>query len=467
MTESTPDSYQAAGELPPPLEFDPTRGGETPLRGAPGTVVLLLAGESERRWAAEAALELSGAWAEESRRIVLADLHLEDPLLHEVAGTDNLEGVVDVFLYGASVARSARAVPGRNFYLITGGTYEPDADAIYHHPRWAKLVAGFREASASLVLFAPAESADVEAIAEIVDQVVLLGDSALSSGALAPLASRGLEPLAVLVPPAAASERAAAEAPARSVAEERELMIPPPPVRTARPRSRGVLIALLVLTAAAVLGALGYFFALRGAESSTGAAESAPSREAAAGAAAPGAGASRTGDPLPYSVQVRAYPSLSAARAQLENERSRFPGAQFFISPEEIQGILYYRILAGLAPDTAAATRLREQLVSGGALEESEAAASWSLIQYTPLAFDLGEFDSAAEASAAADSLHAQEIPTYVVPVPYSDGARRWQLYGGAYRDSASAEALRERLREAGIQPRLVARIGEAAAPRR
>nr|MBA2670597.1 hypothetical protein [Gemmatimonadota bacterium] len=66
-------------------------------------------------------------------------------------------------------------------------------------------------------------------------------------------------------------------------------------------------------------------------------------------------------------------------------------------------------------------------------------------------------------AAAVGDSLSTREIPTYAVPVPYEDGTRRWQLYGGAYRDSATADAMRRRLTGAGIDPRLVLRVGEPA----
>src|SRR3712207_8543000 len=61
----------------------------------------------DRRWAADVAIELGEVWAKDGRRIVLADLHLEAPLLHAGLDVSNMAAVVDIFLYGASLSRIA------------------------------------------------------------------------------------------------------------------------------------------------------------------------------------------------------------------------------------------------------------------------------------------------------------------------------------------------------------------------
>jgi hypothetical protein len=484
----------AADALPQPTVYDPSADLTVPsilARMEPvGTVVLLLAGRAERRWAAQAAVELSTAWAQGGTRIVLADLQLEDPVLHERIGSENLEGVADIFLYGASLARIARPVRGRGFFLIPAGTYAPDPGAIYRHSRWPKLVAGFRDADASLLLFAPAQGTDLDALAEWVTEVVLLGEPP-SAAALEPLTRRGIPVRALVVGPSAAPRppdppartreapvQAAvatapppvvrAEAPRAPAADrELELELPPPPVRE-RPPNRGALGFLWLLLLVGLLAAAGFAASRYRPDLFPWASP----RQAPAGqdtlalAPAPRPGEpTPTGQPLLYSVQVKSFTSLTAARDQAELDRFRLRGAPFYVVPEEIQGILYYRILAGLAPDTAAATRLRDRLVQVGVVDPEDAAGTWSLIQYTPLAFDLGAYPSAAEAGVVADSLLEASIPSYVVEVPYSDGSLRWQLYGGAYRDSASAERLRQALAAAGARARLVARTGAPAAP--
>src|SRR5688500_7066668 len=128
MTDSSP----ATGPddvLPPPTLYDPADDKETPPGTDPaGAGVLLLVGDAEASWPAATALERTSAWSRGGRRIVLADLHLENPFLHEAIGDENLEGLVDVFLYGVSITRSARPVPGRGFHLLPAGTYTSDVE---------------------------------------------------------------------------------------------------------------------------------------------------------------------------------------------------------------------------------------------------------------------------------------------------------------------------------------------------
>ncbi|MEX2581770.1 MAG: hypothetical protein WD766_00720 [Gemmatimonadota bacterium] len=462
-----------------------------------GTVVLLISGEIDRRWAAAAAVELGSAWARGGRRIVLADLHLEDPLLHAGLDVSNLEGVVDIFLYGASLSRIAQPVRGGEFYLIPAGTYAPDVGEIYRHPRWRKLVAGFRDSDAALVLFVPADGADLEALASWSSEVIMLGpppddefveavhsagldivavlESAVAApAALAdpPLASAGTPDTVdssaassadrVLSPAAEPSKLPASprssSRPSRPIEPELELELPPPPVRR-RPERRRTSVILWLLFLIVLLGTAAYLVATLRPDLVPGAPPGAAAEgEAVEASTAPAP--NRLGELLPYSVQVRAFTSLDAARAEITADQRRLQNALFFISPEEIQGILYFRILSGLSTDTASATRLRDRLVEIGSVDEEDAAGAWSLLQFTPLAFDLGEFATREHAAAQADSLLALEIPSYPATVPYSDGTQRWQLYGGAYRDSASASSMREMLEAAGMPTRLTARTG-------
>lgn len=457
-----------------------------------GTVLVLLAGDADRRWAADVAVDLSAQWAAQGRRIVLADLHLENPVLHLGLDVPNLEGVVDIFLYGASLSRIAKPVRNGSFYLIPAGTYAPDLEEIYRHPRWKKLVAGFRDTDATLILFAPAESVDLEALARWSSDAIILGTEASGNlrARLEGLSFRVLKaidgddggvgaPAAAIAAPTPAPTRSDPEpegdSPTGPVPErppvtqvhrppESELELPPPPVRRRRPR-RTTSILLWVLFVVILLGTAAYLVAmlrpdlLQRLVGGSPAAVTAVVEEPAA-APAP----TRTGELLPYSVQVRAFPSLNAALEELAADQARLDSVPFFISPEEIQGIVYYRILSGLATDTASAIRLRDRLVEIGAIDEEDAAGTWSLIQFTPLAFDLGEYASPTAAAARADSLIELEIPTYPATVEYSDGSRRWQLYAGAYPDSASSLRMREMLTAAGVEAPLSARTGQPAA---
>lgn len=470
----------APSDLPPATIYDPADDESTPFGAEPtGTVVLLLASATDREWAARTAVQLSTEWSRNGRRIVLADLHLEDPLLHDAVGAENLEGIVDVFLYGASIARSARPVRGRGFYLIPAGTYTSDVGALYRHPRWPKLVAGFRDAGASLVLFAPVQTVDAQAAAAWVDQVILLGDPP-ASGALAAFRAGGAELRGLIVPPERdAAPRAPLPSPAAPLSPESApaleaqpasrdsatLHLPPPPTRPEKRSQRAVLVAMMVVLAVAVVALVGFLIASRRPDLLPWAGVAAPAvidstRTAAAARSAPRA----LGEPLPYSVQVVAYQSMDPARQQLQSLASRFDDVLFFISPEDENGVVYYKILAGALRDTAAAHQLRDRLTSAGVIEREDAIGDWALIRSVPMAFALRELPTRDAARAAADSMLAGSLPAYALPVPYSDSTRRWQVYGGAYADSTGAEGMRRLLASAGLEARLTPRRGAAEA---
>lgn len=480
MSDSSPDPERNPMDLPPSTIYDPADDQVTPFGAEPtGTVVLLLVGDVDRWWAAETAVELSSTWARNGRRIVLADLFLENPILHEVTGAENMDGIVDVFLYGASISRSARPVSGRGFYLIPAGTYTSDHDVIFRHSRWPKLVAGFRDADASLLLFAPADAPELAALAPWVSQVVLLG-APRESAVLGPLLAAGAEvrglleptrapafpPLDVLTLPAAAA-RGEAEEPRAETA----LHLPPPPVRTARQPPRLLNIVLGVLIPLVLLGAAAYIFAslrpdlLPAWARPTAPVADQPARVTPPRVITPIPLPRRQGETLTYSVGVISFRSFSGAQRRLTSLRDRKDGVLYFISPEEIQGILYYKVLAGALPDSTAARQLKERLVKAKLISAEDAADAGALIQPTPYAFDLGERATDSAATAAADSFAVRNVPAYDLAVPFSDGSRRWQLYGGAFADSTTAEGMRKLLSTAGVTPKLVPRVGVRAAP--
>ncbi|HEX8242322.1 MAG TPA: hypothetical protein VF541_02455, partial [Longimicrobium sp.] len=180
MTDPQTATGYSGRRLPPPTFFDPTferlPGAAAFDAQHTGPVLLLFDPRADRAWVADAAIALATGWNAAGRRTVLADVSIEDPILHERVGVPNLDGVVDLFLYGASLARSARPVPGRGFLLITAGTYTPEPDAIFRHPRWGKIVDGFREAQASLLLFVPLDAPGLAALGQWAQEVILLGD---------------------------------------------------------------------------------------------------------------------------------------------------------------------------------------------------------------------------------------------------------------------------------------------------
>ncbi|HEV2130037.1 MAG TPA: SPOR domain-containing protein, partial [Longimicrobiaceae bacterium] len=389
-----------------------------------------------------------------------------------------------------------------------------------------KLLAGFRDAHASLLLFVPVDAPGLTALAQWSAQAVLLGEQWSGSEAPPPL-PEDLAVLATLTPPArdGASTETASVAPAfvdepdfrepgetallpdesapqeapvePEVREERDpvsaggvaeptMVIAAPDVRerervpqspaaavaaeerSARRYRRTWTIALWVVLATLGLAAAGYLTVLYrpdlfGGVTNRGAgAGNVELASAGTGISAPPSPpATRAGTELAYAVQLMAFRSHGAAREQVAAEERRLGDQPVYISPELIQGILYYRVLAGMPADSAAALRLRQRLLDAGAIDAEDAAGALDLIQYAPLTFQLGEFSTRRAALARADSLVQLGIPSYPAAVPYSDGSERWRLYGGAFRDSLHAEGMRELLSQAGLEPPLVARRGK------
>ena len=78
-------------------------------------------------WAGTAALDLARAWSRGGQKIILADGALNNPTLHQLAQIENVEGLSDAALFGASVRKVARQVNGESFFLITAGTFASGA----------------------------------------------------------------------------------------------------------------------------------------------------------------------------------------------------------------------------------------------------------------------------------------------------------------------------------------------------
>jgi hypothetical protein len=533
MTDPQTATGDPGPRLPPPTFFDPAferlPAAAAWTGGDPGPVLLLFDPRADRAWVADAAIALATGWNAAGRRTVLADLSIEDPVLHERVGVPNLDGVVDLFLYGASLARSARPVPGRGFLLITAGTYTPDPEAIFRHPRWEKIVAGFREAQASLLLFAPLDARGLPALARWAAEAVVLGDRAegelfeslVPPGArirawLTPPARPGADVRPVDARAAAAPQPAppsvdrfpqpepaagiqpwnapprepaprgpqplptaadAAHVPAQALpvpeVQWDDTVAPEPGGKTRKKKSipkqrkvSPVLLVLLVLVLMAVAVGVAVAFLPGLLPSKT----SGPHARAVGGrlpAPRPTIVAAPAGTPRPYAVFVRAYQGDGGHRAALDlasQVERDFPGTVAYVTPEEMSGVLYYKVMAGMLDDTAQAAALRKRLVDGHVASPDAAGGRSAIVQARPWAYDVGDFPSREAAQTQASALAARAIDTYAVPVPRTDGSESWTLYAGAYPDSARAEPMKKMLEAAGLPARLVRRVGRAPA---
>jgi hypothetical protein len=126
---------------------------------------------------AEVALGIGRAQAAH-RRVAVVDLFGDAPPLQALLTSDDPHGIVDSFEFGVSLNRIAQEVPGAGeLFVIPSGTVPIDYSSMLANARWRRLAGGFREVGALLVLAAPANA---ESLAELVlatDGAVIVGDT--------------------------------------------------------------------------------------------------------------------------------------------------------------------------------------------------------------------------------------------------------------------------------------------------
>ncbi len=459
---------------------------DTPADELP--VLVLLAGPSVRTtgWAAEAALRLSREIAKRGREVVLVDGCVAEPVLRGTLGAGSGEGLTDVLLYGATIEHAAQPLEERLSYLPTGPAV-PEPEAVLDHADWERVIRRARAAGRTLVVIVPGATAGADRLSVRAGTVVLL-----TAGAEAERLLKELPPqasvAAVLTPPGAEAvlpppdgerigqgaavaggEAEAGQEAAVALAEARgggetgpDLEVPPAADRAERRRSpwpvAGVVLALILILVAWLLWR-GSGRSVSGAGGSLDSGDGSGADPAGGAALAAGPRRPRTGgdEPLAYSVAIESHPDVQTAMARaLELRDSLGPGVRFFVSPIRLDSVVYYRLLAGPAPDSASADALMRRLVEAGI---KSGADDWS-VRPTPWAFQLAEFASADSAEEQQQALNRRHVPTYVIEVADSAGGSRYRIYSGAFEGPALSEVLGTLLREAGVQSNLVRRTG-------
>ncbi|HEX6134648.1 MAG TPA: hypothetical protein VFZ24_11825, partial [Longimicrobiales bacterium] len=271
------------------------------------TAVALVVGPRARAsgWAARAAVALATRWRG-PRRVLLADLDLERPVLHVAAGVPNEEGVIDMVDYGVSLGRLIRPAGGGAFDLIPAGIFTPEPADILRHENWARVLVEVAARRGTLLAFVPSEAEGVEAVIERTGAVLVLAEDDEGRGVV----ERLPHPYAVLaiLTPAPEAEAAAAEPqpPAREAAATAAGAAPaagppavvattPAPLRPASPTQADVPAeepeepAVEEATEAGVVAAGTAAGAAEGAAAAGAPAATAAAAAAGAGAAAAGA----------------------------------------------------------------------------------------------------------------------------------------------------------------------------------
>jgi hypothetical protein len=156
-----------------------------------------------------------------------------------------------------------------------------------------------------------------------------------------------------------------------------------------------------------------------------------------------------------YFLTLGSYSEGAVAALQAEYLAERRPDLLFIVSPVDVNGEVFHRLLAGAAADSIAA-ELRGSL--GRTLTQEDPGA-W-VVRHAPMSFHIGSFETPVEARARAAELHALEIPAYVLHERSNPGRESFEVWAGAYTDAAEAGHLARALELNGIEPSLVRRTG-------
>ncbi|HUE76688.1 MAG TPA: SPOR domain-containing protein [Longimicrobiales bacterium] len=446
---------------PAAVLFDPGSSELPPGLGQvltePETPILLLVAAEANHAAAHLAIGLAEARARQGRDTLLADADLDAPRLHRLLDVSNLEGLVDVFLFGASLPRVSVRPQTHSFEFVPAGAYAPDPAEVLESARWDRIAEDLAGAEAVLLVHVPAAAAGVRELSRRVGSAVLLGDERSAERA-----AERLDPscriLAVVQRPdrMAPDKLAAQAAPASTGAAtifDGPQLTEPVVIRARKPeRTSSPLLLVLLLLLLAAAGWLGYqeFFGGRTGDGS-------PVDAVAAAEPTPPPRGALVEMPLPFSVAVELHQDLNAATERVRRLGAAERGVSFQLSPVSVNGVLYYRLLAGALPDREAGAALMQRLVDAG---HKSGMDDWAVRQ-TSHAFDLGEYETEAEARARVEALRADGIPAYALPQRYEGGQVEYRVYGGAYVNEAEAEVMEQMLEDAGEEARLVERTGE------
>ena len=426
-----------SGLIPEVADFGPLRERS----GGRGIILIAVPDVETRSWCAQAAAALVTTWSARGARIVLADVSLGQPVLHDILGVPNSEGVTDLMVAGAQLRAVSRWVGSPGFLFIPAGTPPADAADVMRSGRWDMVFKSLGEANVDLVMYAPADLPGLDALLVRSSAVLLLGGN--PEAAEEAIQTFGLSEAPGLRPSVLEGifgEVAFPSHATEALPEDRKrsylLRVPP-----WKPATAVGLLVLAVWAGSRVL--------LGGSTESSGGPEerAEPPVPVIAPALDP---------PQVYSLSLAAFQDAGLAARQAEGLAGRRADLLFTTVPVLVSGRVFHRILAGPATDSGAAEELRASLAETLSDEDS---ALW-IVRATPLAFTLGDYESREAADRRAEEGPVAWLAPYVFEVGASDHPS-FRVFAGAYADSAEASVVHAQFRALGEEPlELVRRLG-------
>ncbi|UCC73047.1 MAG: SPOR domain-containing protein [Gemmatimonadota bacterium] len=474
----------------------------------PHAATLVLAAENprQRRWAVNTAIEIVRKLAAQRSKVVLADLQTRTPsALAAALGAEGGPGISDVLFRDTAFSKVANRPEGETFFFLTVGDAPPTLQVLYRHPRWKKIAARLEDTDAHLIpCVAASDWLDAGPIPGFEACIVLN-----AAGLEVELPSEARRLAEFLAPPEIREgDNGSVELPWYATAEPETQPIPgvarpvsdpavrpvsgaesPAPAAAPSPPQQGIAadwstastpaagrgplfrgsrrgrIAPFAVAAAAAALVLALWQTLGSRQIPEGPVQ----LEAAAGTVSVGERATgpRAEGPadqgprlqevsLPYSVAIAAFSSLDdAVTRQREWTRADLP---FYVAPTVVQGVVYYRVFAGMLPERARAEELMAELVREGI---KDTIRSWD-IRPARLAFNFGTYASSQEARTVLETLFGRGVPAYMVPAVGGSGedSIAYRVYAGGYERPEDARPLSEHIERAGFNVELVERVG-------
>lgn len=406
------------------------------------------------------------------RRVALGDLLGEAAPIQALVKGDDPHGLVDSFIYGVSLTKIAQQVPDAGeLFVMPTGIGPVYYDELFANPRWRRLVAGFREVGALLVIVAPADAPRVHELIAATDGVVIVGDVVPREVSVAQ-ALAWVRPRRGAPPAAAPSEAAALAGDATGTPSA------VPAISRASgpsPRLIGAIVGLVLLAALGYwgLGSYSRKSAERRAIADSAAAAAAARvrvtdsiarvrRDSIAQDSLARAQGGGVVDSFPifspanprdsagavgYSILLSKYNTKSGAILDLFGRFSRLPASTYGMeSPSR-----FFLLLAGAFPSRASAESLLVRLRTQGTL-----ARDFGSVDRYPLAFLVDSAVTVRETPGRLTRYHARGLPVYGL----RQGNGTVRLYFGAFANAEQASLAVPQVREAGMRPLLVYRIG-------
>ncbi len=376
--------------------------------------------------------------AESAHRLVMiGDLGGEVPPLQALVGDEDSHGIYDSFEFGTSFGRIAREVNGApNLFIMPGGTESPATEAILSSGRWQEFASEFAKADELLLLVVASTAPGLAKLAAQVDGVVLVGIQKLDAAPDATVLARVPHP-SVVPPP-------------------RIVMRPAP--EPLSPLKIGIIAAIVL--AAGIAG--GAYYARSRTPAKPAPVAAAPVDSAKAdSAAAPRAMAVAPVNPgdsanaTPFSVEILAANTAEGANFELKRHGAVMPSATISLVPIGDTEATWYKVYAGVFPDSLGAERLL-----GSLRRRRVVADSAGSVVRVPLALLV----DSVPAAGGADALFRDKVQNYAgrgIPVyglTQRDGSIK--LYTGAFERPEQSSLAVSALRVAGLTPVLAYRTG-------